>query len=117
MEMNIDYSDPLPLGMPNKTTAELREAALEGVGGVAYLEQFSRTHPVATMTMVRLLGMGNSGLNVDLATFIFHVPTLELVCAATMPATADATTTTTPRVTSLRSACMRAGKQTGRRSV
>ena len=37
-----------PKGTPNKTTTELRDAvlaALDGVGGVAYLQQLAHTHP------------------------------------------------------------------------
>ena len=53
--------------------------------------------PAAVMTTVWLLGAG-PGLNVDLATFTFHVPISESVCADTGTATADAKATTTPRV-------------------
>ena len=46
-------------GTPNKTTAELRDAvlaALDGVGGVSYLEELARTHPAAFVTLLgRLL--------------------------------------------------------------
>lgn len=42
-------------GVPNKVTGELKDMilqALEGAGGVAYLEETAKTNPAAFLTLV-----------------------------------------------------------------